>query len=390
MGKGTGIPFAVRFAGGGEYRNSDQPPAFTLVIRSERAYCAHRGVRPRRPARVLLRRRDRHRGQPGQGAGGGPGKRHRPATSLLVRPAQPLARARATPTATGRRRSSNAEFHYALGTGVLPPLARRPADALHLRVLEGRHAHARGGAAQQDRPRGAQAAAQAGRGGGRHRQRLRRLHVPRAGAATASRSPASTPPSSQVEHGARARSRAAAWATRSQVVDTRLPRRAPRSYDKVVSIGCLEHAGRDQLDEVIRAHAALPQARRPRPAALHRPRRPLRDRVLHPQVRVPRRLDPEPRATSIAAMERAGLEVLDIENLRRHYALTLDAWAERFERNWEQDPRARPAALRRALPAHLARVPVRLRRDVPLARRATRTCSRSCSPRATSRGRATR
>ena len=34
-------------------------------------------------------------------------------------------------------------------------------------------------------------------------------------------------------------------------------------------------------------------------------------------------------------MERAGLEVLDIENLRRHYALTLDAWGERFDRNWE-------------------------------------------------------
>ena len=35
------------------------------------------------------------------------------------------------------------------------------------------------------------------------------------------------------------------------------------------------------------------------------------------------------------AMERCGLEVLDVENLRRHYALTLDAWGERFEANWE-------------------------------------------------------
>ncbi len=34
-------------------------------------------------------------------------------------------------------------------------------------------------------------------------------------------------------------------------------------------------------------------------------------------------------------MERCGLEVLDVENLRRHYALTLDVWAERFDRNWE-------------------------------------------------------
>ena len=35
-------------------------------------------------------------------------------------------------------------------------------------------------------------------------------------------------------------------------------------------------------------------------------------------------------------MERCGLEVLDVENLRRHYALTLDCWAERFERNWDE------------------------------------------------------
>jgi cyclopropane-fatty-acyl-phospholipid synthase len=38
----------------------------------------------------------------------------------------------------------------------------------------------------------------------------------------------------------------------------------------------------------------------------------------------------------IVEMEKAGLEVLDIENLRRHYALTLDAWGERFDRNWEK------------------------------------------------------
>jgi cyclopropane-fatty-acyl-phospholipid synthase len=48
-------------------------------------------------------------------------------------------------------------------------------------------------------------------------------------------------------------------------------------------------------------------------------------------------------AETIEAMEKCGLEVVDIENLRRHYALTLDAWAERFDRNWEKihalDPR---------------------------------------------------
>ena len=34
-------------------------------------------------------------------------------------------------------------------------------------------------------------------------------------------------------------------------------------------------------------------------------------------------------------MEACGLEVLDVENLRRHYALTLDCWAQRFDENWD-------------------------------------------------------
>jgi len=34
-------------------------------------------------------------------------------------------------------------------------------------------------------------------------------------------------------------------------------------------------------------------------------------------------------------MERNGLEILDVENLRRHYALTLDVWAQRFDASWD-------------------------------------------------------
>ena len=36
----------------------------------------------------------------------------------------------------------------------------------------------------------------------------------------------------------------------------------------------------------------------------------------------------------IIEMERCGMEVLDIKNLRRHYALTVDEWARRFEARW--------------------------------------------------------
>ena len=39
---------------------------------------------------------------------------------------------------------------------------------------------------------------------------------------------------------------------------------------------------------------------------------------------------------SSSRWRRRGLEVLDIENLRRHYALTLDVWGERFDKNWDR------------------------------------------------------
>jgi cyclopropane-fatty-acyl-phospholipid synthase len=106
-------------------------------------------------------------------------------------------------------------------------------------------------------------------------------------------------------------------------------------FDKVVSIGVLEHAGRDQLREVVKAHADFLK-----PGGLgmlhfigHVGRRDteffIRKHVF-PGGWIPSLAD------VIVAMEDCGLEVVDIENLRRHYAFTLDAWAERFERNWDR------------------------------------------------------
>ena len=113
-------------------------------------------------------------------------------------------------------------------------------------------------------------------------------------------------------------------------------------YDKLVSIGVLEHAGRDQLAEVIKAHADFL-----RPGGLG---------MLHFIGHVGR-YDTEffirkhvfqggwipSLADALVEMERCGLEVLDVENLRRHYAPTLDVWAQRFEQRWDQiqalDPR---------------------------------------------------
>ena len=107
------------------------------------------------------------------------------------------------------------------------------------------------------------------------------------------------------------------------------------TYDKVVSIGVLEHAGRDQLGEVIRAHAAF---LRPGGVGMlhfighvgrHDTELFIRKHVF-PGGWIPSLAD------AIVEMEKAGLEVLDVENLRRHYAPTLDAWAERFDRRWEE------------------------------------------------------
>lgn len=104
-------------------------------------------------------------------------------------------------------------------------------------------------------------------------------------------------------------------------------------YDKVVSIGTLEHAGRDQLPDVIRAHADFLK-----PGGLgmlhfigHVGRRDtelfIRKHVF-PGGWIPSLAD------ALVEMERCGLEVLDVENLRRHYAPTLDEWARRFDANW--------------------------------------------------------
>ncbi|MEY8875270.1 MAG: class I SAM-dependent methyltransferase [Leptothrix sp. (in: b-proteobacteria)] len=104
-------------------------------------------------------------------------------------------------------------------------------------------------------------------------------------------------------------------------------------YDKVVSIGVLEHAGRDQLAEVIRAHAKVLA-----PGGLgllhfighvgrHETDLFIRKHVF-PGGWIPALAD------VIVAMERCGLEIVDIENLRRHYALTLDEWARRFDAQW--------------------------------------------------------
>lgn len=133
-------------------------------------------------------------------------------------------------------------------------------------------------------------------------------------------------------------------------------RQVPGSYDKCASIGVLEHAGRDQLAQVVRAHADCLK-----PGGIgvlhfigHVGRHPTEFWIrkhIFPGGWIPSL------AQTLEQMELSGLEILDVENLRRHYALTLDAWAERFEANWEKihalDPRRFDQRFRRKWRAYL-------------------------------------
>ena len=105
-------------------------------------------------------------------------------------------------------------------------------------------------------------------------------------------------------------------------------------YDKVVSIGVMEHAGRHQLREVVRAHA---RALKPGGLGLIHFIGHVADRETDFFIRkyiFPGGWIPS-LSKALDAMEAQGLEILDVENLRRHYALTLDAWTEKFDANWE-------------------------------------------------------
>ncbi|HEX4984969.1 MAG TPA: cyclopropane-fatty-acyl-phospholipid synthase family protein [Burkholderiales bacterium] len=141
-------------------------------------------------------------------------------------------------------------------------------------------------------------------------------------------------------------------------LDVRLAdfREVDRQYDKVVSIGVLEHAGRDQLAQVVKAHADFLK-----PGGLG-----MLHFIGHVGVRdteyyIREHIFPggwiPSLAQTIVEMENNGLEVVDIENRRRHYALTLDAWCERFDRNWEKiralDPKKFDERFRRAWRTYL-------------------------------------
>jgi cyclopropane-fatty-acyl-phospholipid synthase len=336
-GERTRIPFAVRFPGGGEYRNRAEAPAFTLVIRSRAALAR---IATFRHIGLLESYFDGDVDVEGD---------LRQAMAMGMESGM----ASNNPLVGVRNRwhelrfsnrdwaqaKKNAEFHYALGTEFYRYWLDDPLMMYTCaywkegtRTLEEAQKNKIEHVASKIRLAPGETVVDIGSGFGGfmfHAQQKYGVKVTGINATT-----------SQVEM-VRAEIARRHLQGSLEVIDTDF-RDARREYDKVVSIGTLEHAGRDSLEEVVRAHAAFLK-----PGGLGMLH--FIGHVGHFQTEFFIRKHVFPGgwipslAHTIAAMERAGLEVVDIENLRRHYALTLDAWAERFEANWEKiralDPR---------------------------------------------------
>jgi cyclopropane-fatty-acyl-phospholipid synthase len=107
-------------------------------------------------------------------------------------------------------------------------------------------------------------------------------------------------------------------------------------YDKYISLGVYEHAGRDQLDAWIKTMSAslkpggiglLHFIGNPRPG------------IEQTGIFIRKHVFPggylPGLGETIEIMDKYGLEILDVENLRRHYYFTLKAWAENFDAHFE-------------------------------------------------------
>jgi cyclopropane-fatty-acyl-phospholipid synthase len=340
VGASTATPFRVRFPDGAEYRNSENPPAFTLLVRDERALrraalYGHVGVLEAYFDGEL----DIEGSLPKALAAGM--EAHADQATWLVRMRNRWHEFMHT-NASRLRANRNAEFHYSLppefyklwlddpymfytcaywdeGVKTLEEAQRAKADHVARKVLL----------------KPGEEVVDVGSGfGGFLMHAAMHYGVNITSINTTG---------SQAEHARRQIERFGIKNAVQMHADFRThPGTSAKQFDKVVSIGCLEHAGRDQLVEVIRSHADLLK-----PGGIG---------LIHFIGHVGR-IDTDffirkyvfpggwipSLAEAIVAMERSGLEVLDIENLRRHYALTLDEWAERFDRNWDRiralDPR---------------------------------------------------
>ena len=121
------------------------------------------------------------------------------------------------------------------------------------------------------------------------------------------------------------------------------------AFDKVASVGMIEHVGQKRLDEYFAsAYAALRPGglflnhgivsiQRSRPESA---RERLSSRIWQRGAFIDRYVFPDgelvPSASVVASAERSGFELRDVESLREHYVLTLRHWVRRLEARREE------------------------------------------------------
>jgi cyclopropane-fatty-acyl-phospholipid synthase len=127
-------------------------------------------------------------------------------------------------------------------------------------------------------------------------------------------------------------------------------------FDKVASIGMVEHVGAARLPEYLRAidrvlrpggllvNHGITQSRRER----ERPGGPFVLRHVFPGAYL------DDLGHLVSAMEDVGFEVVDVQSLRPHYALTLARWFERFEARRSEAARFVPDRTLRVWDLYLA------------------------------------
>lgn len=111
-------------------------------------------------------------------------------------------------------------------------------------------------------------------------------------------------------------------------------------YDAIASVGMSEHVGAERIVEYARGlHDLLPPGGR----LLNHAIASIRPLVAEEEARssfIDRYVFPDgellPLSTTVSALEHAGFEVRDVENLREHYGLTLRGWVENLQRSWPQ------------------------------------------------------
>jgi cyclopropane-fatty-acyl-phospholipid synthase len=109
-------------------------------------------------------------------------------------------------------------------------------------------------------------------------------------------------------------------------------------FDAISSIGMSEHVGREQLGHYVsKLHGLLRPGGLLLNHAISWNAGPTED---DPDSFIPRYVFPDGEMLSLSdmvvALEGGRFEVLDVEALRRHYALTLRAWVRNLEENWDE------------------------------------------------------